>query len=46
MLEAELRESTDKLNSSTVEYPFSEQQTASALSLVKKQETDVVSSHY
>ncbi|KAL6200312.1 hypothetical protein ACLB2K_030094 [Fragaria x ananassa] len=42
MLEAELRESTDKLNLSTVENPFSEQQTASALSLVKKQETDVV----
>ncbi|PRQ34435.1 putative Cell division protein Cdc6/18 [Rosa chinensis] len=42
MLEAELRESTDKLNSSTAENPFSEQQTAPALALVKKQEIDIV----
>lgn len=46
MLEAELRESTNKLNSSTVENPFSEQQTAPALALVKKQEIDVVSGHH
>lgn len=46
MLEAELRECTNKLNSSTVENPFSEQQTAPALALVKKQEIDVVSGHH